>query len=933
VPPGTPMASLSPGSPDSPVSVESPDSPETSETPVSRLKLETTDKSRILSLDDILTLMIQNIDNNVFIINGGSFNPPHNGHIKMFESAYNTLVANNLDKSEEIKGYYGIMVVSTRKYIMGKGLEYDEVLSSENRIKLCKLACDTYKWDKDSPFNSNNMLILNVADSDPKALILHKVIKILDKSSAYKGKEKDIEKIKTERLFYLCGSDFFIKMYSDSSRYSIIYVLRKSEEESIKRKNAEVAKYSNKNYLKIPIVMQDSDEYSLSSSVVREAIQKLGTSLLGSERIKLQNGIIKSIGLPVYCYLRSLEYLIPNKSYGKSCDKLDPSVSEEIESVHDFEMGDHEGIGEDVDILNDEEWADYQIDLLAGEQDDIPEKDRNIFIEINTFVMFDSETIKDEANFDKVMNDLISCDIYNKKGIDSKSIKGFLKNIYDSKIYYILNDFVYFKVFKIDSKHCFIQNLLSYGESNTNLLAGINLLSTDQFNANYLTGKDALLEKMVDDRTKYLDSIEEGKYKDYDGNDITNEIVDEILGFLYDGQRYSLYLYLIDDAKPVEGKRILLSLYSTVIEEKNDKVKYIVGNLNDELAATIERSKRETGPPVITKKLRGPKGSKGPLGPKRADGAKGASELLKSVKYVQQRSNGDGNCFYNSIGMLSSEHVIVKDMFDAYQSKSISHKYRIQFDEQSRVRVDLAEFMIRIYNIIKNVDKKSKQYMDSPIIKYIVTNGDKNDFKYVSTIKSPIGSRYYGTDSEIYFASLYYNQPIVTVTGISDVSVFNVFYWDDYRINDVMFTDYVKGDADDIDAKKVLNFIEKSNQQLLCGVDDISVFLLYYPSSYFLVGGRGHWSYAVNKKLLVKKSGSGVESDSGSEGTKLGGGGGGEGSEGGGEGGHYKYNPRVTKKIKNKYHKKSSSKSTKKHKRTKKMKNRKGKKRTIKHGL
>ena len=912
-PPGTPMASLSPGSPDSPVSVESPESP------VSRLKLVTTDKSRILSLDNILTLMIQNIDNNVFIINGGSFNPPHNGHVKMFESAYNTLVDKNLDKSEEIKGYYGIMVVSTRKYIMGKGkdegkgLDYDEVLSSENRIKLCKLACDTYKWDKDSPFNYNNMLILSEADSDPKALILHKVIKILNSSSAYEGKQKEIEKIKTEHLFYLCGSDFFINKYADYSRYSIIYVLRKSEEGMIKNKEEAVAKYSNTNYLKIPIVMSGSDEYSLSSSIVREAIQKLGTPLLDAERIKLQNGIIKSIGLPVYCYLRNLEYLIPNKSYGKSCDRLDPSVSEEIESVHDFEMGDYEGFGEDVDILNDEEWMDYQIDLLAGELDDIPEKDRNIFIEINTFIMFDSETIKDEANFDKVMNDLISCDIYNKKGIDSKSIKGFLKNIYDSKIYYILNDFCYFKVFKIDSKHCFIQNLLSNGESNTNLLEGINLLSTDQFNTNYLAGKEGVLEQIVDDRTNYLDSIKAGKYKDYDGNDITKEIVDEILGFLYDGQRYSLYLYLIDDKQPAEGKRILLSLYSTVIEEKNDKVEYIVGNLNDELAATIERSKRETGPPEIPKKLRGPKGSKGPLGPKRADGAKGASELLKAVNYVQQRSNGDGNCFYNSVGMLSSKHVIVEDMFDAYQSKSISHKYKIQFDEQSRVRVDLAEFMIRIYNIIKNVDKKSKQYMDSPIIKYIVTNGDKNNFKYVSTIKSPIGSRYYGTDSEIYFASLYYKQPIVTVTGISDVSVFNVFYWDDYRINDVMFTDYVRGDVEDIDANEVLNFIEKSNQQLSCGVDDISVFLLYYPSSYFLVGGTGHWSYAVNENLFDDKS------DSGSEGYS--------------EGGYHKYNPRVTKKIKNKYHKKSSSKPTKKHKRTKKMKNRKGKKKTIKNGL
>ena len=197
---------------------DSPDSPESAGLSVPKLRLETTSKSRILTLDDMLTLMIQNIDKNVFIINGGSFNPPHNGHIKMFESAYNTLTARNIGKGEgadkDIKGYYGIMVVSTRKYIMnknkdeGKGLKYDEVLGSEDRIKLCKLACDTYNWGKDSKFNSNNMLILNVADTDPKALLLYKLIKILDTSAAYKGKDKEKEKIKTDRLFYLCGSDF-----------------------------------------------------------------------------------------------------------------------------------------------------------------------------------------------------------------------------------------------------------------------------------------------------------------------------------------------------------------------------------------------------------------------------------------------------------------------------------------------------------------------------------------------------------------------------------------------------------------------------------------------------------------------------------------------------------------------------------------------------
>jgi hypothetical protein len=95
-------------------------------------------------------------------------------------------------------------------------------------------------------------------------------------------------------------------------------------------------------------------------------------------------------------------------------------------------------------------------------------------------------------------------------------------------------------------------------------------------------------------------------------------------------------------------------------------------------------------------------------------------------------------------------------------------------------------------------------------------------------------------------------------------------------------------------------------------LDNISNFIVNYPYSYFLVGGRGHWSYAVNEKLLF------------------------DDVEGIGGGGNNKYNIRVTKKVKNKYYQKSSTvKGTKKRKMTKKhMKSKeykKGKKKTIKH--
>ena len=928
VPPGSPVSvgssessetssSLSPGPPSTPMSPASSSS---------KSILRTRDgKSRILSLEDILKIMIKNIDKNVFIINGGSFNPPHNGHIEMFKTAYDALVERESSADgEKPLGYYGIMVVSTRNYIMSKGLKYDEVLSSDDRIRLCKLACDTYDWGEDSKFNSNNMLILDVADSNPKTLLLHKIVKILDASPAYKEKEKEKEKIKTRHLFYLCGSDFFIKLYSDSSRYSIIYVVRQSEQEKIKKKQKEVELFSNTEYLKIEINIKESDVYSLSSTTVRNAILRLGTPLLRYKITNLEDAIIKSIGLPVYCYLRDLEYLVPKKYYGNRCDSIDEDLSEEIESVHDSEISSREGIDEDVDTFNAEEWDDdYFIDVMTGELDDIPENDRNIFVDINTEITFDNKTIENEANFDKLIGDLINCETYSKKDINLKRIKDFLTHIYKSKLYYILNDLCYFKLFKIDSKHCFIENLFSSGDKSTNLLEGINLISKENFIRDYLSGDGEKAVEIIGDKGKFLDNVEKRDYKNYEGVSITEELADEILGFLYDSERYSIYLYLINPSTSPDAQRILLSLYSTVIEEKNDKIEYILDNLNDKLTYTIARSKGKESL-VISKKLKGPKGSKAPKGP---EGAKGETELLKEVKFVKQRSNEDGNCFYNSVGMLSSEYLKHSKMFHDYNSKSIREKYKIQFDEQSRVRGQLSKFIMKIYNIIKGVDKESEIYEKSSVIKYIIKNGI-NKFKYVGTIRSPISGKYYGSDEEIYFASLLYRQPIVTVIGVSDVTIFNIFYWVRYDIDGVGFTEYISQPESKINMESVLRFIYESSQQISCSVDDISAFMLYYPNSYFLVGGRGHWSYAVNETLISGDSTGDDDSASSSSSSDT--------KSAVSVGGNNKYNIRFTKKVKNKYYQKSSSvKGTKKRKMTKKhiksKEYKKGNKKTIKH--
>ena len=98
--------------------------------------------------------------------------------------------------------------------------------------------------------------------------------------------------------------------------------------------------------------------------------------------------------------------------------------------------------------------------------------------------------------------------------------------------------------------------------------------------------------------------------------------------------------------------------------------------------------------------------------------------------------------------------------------------------------------MKQIYEIIQDVDKESKIYKNSSVIKYIIKNG-KNDFKYVRTERQSVSSKYFGGDEEIYFASLVYRHPIITVIGVSDVTVFNIFYWQRYDIGGVDFNQYI----------------------------------------------------------------------------------------------------------------------------------------------
>jgi hypothetical protein len=657
--------------------------------------------------------------------------------------------------------------------------------------------------------------------------------------------------------------------------------------------------------------------------------------------------------------LADLNYLVDKKYYGKRCEP-DSTIDDELKSLSEVSVSRDDGA--DAGAGDDEEATarGYYIDYSStGSIDDIPEKNRNIYFDINTNTVFDSQTIENATHFDNILNQLVSCGIHDKKPrVDFKQMKVYLKRIYDKRLYYILNDLCYFKDYKIGKQHCFIQYLLSNEDVNTNLLENMRLLTTQEFNSEYLAETEDAQKKiasLISSKDEYLSAIDSGKYQDYSGKPIDKKMVDDILGFLYESERYSLYLYLIDEEnpQPVEGKKIIVTLYETVINQKNDKVESVFGKLTDSLTSTLMRSEDKSGEKE-SKLMESLK--KGAIGATIAAAATttatatetttgdvvpvGPKQLLKAVEYVNQRSNCDGNCFYNSIGMLSSGYMVMKEEYDKYVKMSLKDQYDVQFQQQTRVRGQLADFLTKIYKLIEGkVDVTTRQYKNSPILKYIMRNGKRN-FKYVRKISKSVGYKYYGSDEEIYFASLLYLQPIITVIGVSDNNVFNIFYWDSYMIDGVKFEDYISQEDDKkINVNGVIDFLIDQNRQYSYLTAETSKFLLNHPSSYLLVGGRGHWTYAVNKGLLTNESvrpGAGASEDV-SEDTSDD-----EGDPWGAialSGGNAPYKVRTTKKIKNKYYKKellpssssSSLKTTKKHKKTRRMnKNKKRIKKTIK---
>jgi hypothetical protein len=288
---------------------------------------------------------IKDTEDAIFVVTGGSFNPPHNGHIGMFQKAYDALIKKGKIKPDDGKKVYGVMVPASDSWIEEKlckeafkktekctETEFADKKSQDainskriilaNRVNLCNLSCDSYEWPDSTNFNASNMIVVNET-----------------------AQGEDFTK-KTN-TYYLCGSDY----YDDVKSPNFICVLRKGDKQESKTlvKTSKDGKPSERVSIKDAdiIIDDDEDDNDASSTKLRNILTKIseldtsGTDLTGLTSAK--DILLKLVSIPVLRKLLELGYI------------LDPSKGTQQLNYIDIDLNAHR----DDDLENEDKPASY----------------------------------------------------------------------------------------------------------------------------------------------------------------------------------------------------------------------------------------------------------------------------------------------------------------------------------------------------------------------------------------------------------------------------------------------------------------------------------------------------------------------------------------------------------------------------------------------
>ena len=279
-------------------------------------KAEPKPVSQLKTKDEVTTFIKEHETDAIFVVTGGSFNPPHNGHIGMFQKAYEALMKVETNKGKKV---YGVMAPAPDWWIenklckeaIGKSEDCNETelttkksqaainskrIKVVDRVNLCKLSCDSYEWTDKGKFGAENMIVLNESAQGEQF------------TSA-------------ENTYYLCGSDY----YKESKTTKFICVLRKGD---VKTGTDLVKKDGSTIPIKATdIIVNGSDiDNDASSTMLRNMLTKINSIVVSGDELgdipSNRDELLKLISIPVLRRLLELKYILTDAEKNKTILKL-----------------------------------------------------------------------------------------------------------------------------------------------------------------------------------------------------------------------------------------------------------------------------------------------------------------------------------------------------------------------------------------------------------------------------------------------------------------------------------------------------------------------------------------------------------------------------------------------------------------------------------